>query len=86
MEGYAREEIMINAIQNGWIRVRNDSKKGWIIQTYYLNSKDKENICSFVKYLVGKKLNEKYSDILVTSIQNRCAIQSNPKKILNGGL
>jgi len=69
-EGKAREEIMINAIKKGWIRVRYTDRRGWIAQTYSMSKKDKENVWDFVVKMLKTKQDGKYADMVVTSIDN----------------
>ena len=44
LEGKAREEIMLELIRNGWIRIRRYANKFWSINTPRLSKKVKDNI------------------------------------------
>src|SRR3972149_7713607 len=46
-EGNAREEIMLELLKQGWLRARFTDNRGWIIQAYFLNKRDKDNIWDF---------------------------------------
>lgn len=52
-EGNARNEIMTNILQQGWVRIRYDNIKEWIIQVWTLSKKIKNNIyvwtCSMIE-------------------------------------
>lgn len=84
-EGNAREELMIDLMKKGWVRVRKN-KNGWIIQTYNLAKKIKDNIWDLAKHLVFKDKNSKYADVLVTAIHPDYYTSVNLEDILQGSL
>jgi len=47
LEGKAREEIMVNLMSNGWIRLRHHPKTEWIAQLKNLGRREKDYLFDF---------------------------------------
>ena len=66
LEGKAREEIMKDLINKGWIRVRfNKKRQQWIIQLNKLDKKRKDIMYRFANEVI-KKSQWKYTDFFIT--------------------
>ena len=84
-EGNAREEIMIRAMQNGWVRAR-QNRNSWILQAYTLNKKTKDNIWDFIKYLVIQGKQSKYSDVTIGALHPEYYTTMNFEDVIRGNL
>ncbi len=84
-EGMAREDIMLNAMKNGWIRIRK-YKNQWIIQSYTLNNKVKDNIWDFANFLLMDKKENKYSEFVITAIHPEYYIRTTLEDIIRGNI
>ena len=79
-EGKAREQIMLNLIQNkGWIRVRyNPRQDKWMVELNKLTSRIKDEVWQFFMLVTGNDLEgekaidkaPKYSDITIAELHN----------------
>lgn len=85
-EGKAREDIMIEAMKKGWLRARFTQNRGWIIQSYFLNKRNKDNIWDFISYLFNKKKTKKYDTVTATSVKDSGIVTSSAEGILKGDL
>lgn len=65
-EGKAREEIILNLINQGWIRARYYKNKHWSININRLNNKVKDYLFDFAKAIIKEKL-DKYADVHILS-------------------
>jgi gamma-glutamylcyclotransferase (GGCT)/AIG2-like uncharacterized protein YtfP len=84
-EGNAREEIMIEVMRLGWIRIRKH-KNLWIIQCYNLNRKNKDSIWDFIKYLISNKYEGKYADVMITALNPEYVANMNFEDVIRGKL
>lgn len=57
-EGKARNELITNAMQRGWIRIRNKKNSGWSVETWIMNKKSQNYIYHWAKKVLG--LEESY--------------------------
>jgi hypothetical protein len=53
-EGFAREELVIKAIQKGWIRLRNRVNHGFVCELWEYNESAKANILNWVEKVIIK--------------------------------
>lgn len=51
-EGKARNEVMTELLKKGWIRVRYDKQREWILQIWTLSKNVKDNLFSWVYSMV----------------------------------
>jgi hypothetical protein len=85
LEGNAREEIMLNLIRRGWIRVRK-IRNSWSIQLFSLRKfKGADNVWDWVRYALTKKIVGKNSEINVQELgEHGDVISSSANEILSG--
>ena len=84
-EGQMREKLMIEAMKNGWIRARKN-RNSWIIQTYHLTKKEKDNIWDFIRHLVFDEKQSKYSEVTISVLSPEYYITSTFEDIISGNL
>ena len=80
LEGKAREEIMILLMKGGWLRVRR-SVNEWVIQSWALSDKGKNNIWDFVVHSMKKGIISKYTQITVQDVRNRNVVSSSATEL-----
>jgi len=72
LEGKAREEIMTNLINEGWIRIRLKSRPDyWIIQVNKLTNRTKENIICWVEDMRKRRYVNKYDEVRIYSFNEK---------------
>lgn len=72
-EGEAREEIIKNIIEKGWIRVREYANQYWSLQLYRLNKRKEELIFRLAVNIKDKKLSRYgslFDEVKITDIYN----------------
>lgn len=85
-EGKAREELMIDAMKNGWLRARHTDNRGWIIQSYAFNKRDKDNIWDFIEKMYSRGDIRKNTPVAISSVQNNQFVSSSAGQILKGDI
>ena len=86
-EGKAREEIMIDLMKQGWLRARFTNNNGWIIQSYLLNKRDRDNIWDFIRQLFEEKKVRKHDTVMITAIRGGSDVETySAEEVLKGDL
>lgn len=84
LEGKAREQILINILQQGWIRVRLVNRpEYWSIQTYTWNTKIKNNIWNWMIDAIDSDIISKYTDLKIGILKSQQLISVSVDDFLN---
>lgn len=79
-EGKAREELMLDAMKRGWIRVRR-SMNQWVIQAWRLSRSQKDAIWDFITYALKRGIVGKNSQITLHDIKGDSVVTSSAKEL-----
>jgi len=77
-EGKAREEIMIELMKKGWIRIRlNKTPYSWVLQTYQFSHSVKRNIAEWIfsMLLIGYTQEEEMRLMNISSSEERISFK-----------
>ena len=85
IEGKAREEIMVQLMKDGWIRIRNN-RNVWTIQVYNLDKRAKDNIWEFAQNLVMNERVGKFSEVYIEAMHPYYSTNTNLASIIGGYL
>jgi hypothetical protein len=68
-EGQAREEILREAMMNGWIRIRKYNRPDfWSVQTYQMSPSFFKRMSSWIHWITSQDRNAIYGDIKVSTM------------------
>ena len=85
LEGSAREELMLEAVKKGWVRVRTDQRsQGLNVQVWYLDDRTKMALLDMAIELVGEKHLSKNTEIRVGEIKTQKYLYSDFEELLKG--
>ena len=84
VEGFAREEIMVQLIKKGWVRLRYVSKSNsWTIQLANLNNRLKNYIFDWVVRMIDKRKMSKRTGIKILPIDGQNVISGDASEVIN---
>jgi hypothetical protein len=73
-EGKARNEILVNLIRSGWIRMRNCPKQGfWAVNVFKLTNRVKSSLQQWASALVKNKSVDRYAEVRIADEDNNKA-------------
>ena len=86
MEGKAREEIMIEAMKRGWIRVRTDMRsQDLILQVWRLDERTKLAILDFVLEMLTNKSFSKQTEMIILELSRNNRESTSVDDFLHSG-
>ena len=84
-EGNAREEIMVNLMNNGWIRLRHHPKTEWMVQLDKLTNRNKNYLFDFALKITDGTIDKMspYTGIVIMDHKGKILGKGDLQSVLN---